>query len=145
MVKIYDEADRQLARNLYLIKGWGYLIISKIIGCSTYTIRKWIIDSGIEPRKVSGHSDEIKATAIKYYVEHPDLSMKKIAVAHHVCPATLSRWLHSAKIPVRAQRPRAIDRDGIIKDLESGMEKSKIAERNNCSERWVYKVQIGEG
>lgn len=140
----YTNKDRKAAYRLHR-KGWGYLRISQVIGCSSSTIRKWILAKGIEPREVSGHPDSLKAKAIKYYVEHPELSMEKIAMKHDVGPATLSRWLYSAKVSVRPYRPRIVDRDGILVDLKAGLPKSEIATRNNCSESWVYQVQRGEG
>lgn len=140
----YTTADRKTAYRLYR-KGWGYLKISQIIGCSSSTVRKWIIAKGIDPRKVSGHPESLKAKATKYYLDNPELSMEKVAMKHGVTPATLSRWLHSSNATVRPYRPRVVDRDGIIRDLKAGLPKKEIASRNSCSESWVYQVQRGDG
>lgn len=136
----YTQSDKKTAYRLYR-KGWGYLKISDIIGCSPTTVRDWILDKGIKPRKVSGHPESLKKKVIKYYVEHPELSMEKVAIKHEVGAATLATWLKDAEVTVRPYRPRIVDQEGVLKDLKAGLPKKEIATRNSCSESWVYTVQ----
>jgi transposase-like protein len=141
-VSTYTNEDRKTVYRLHR-KGWGYLKISQVIGCSPSTVRKWILQKGIEPREASGHSDDTKKAAMDEYVKRTDLSLDKVAKRHSVGPAALSRWLHDAGIPVRPTRPRIISREAIVADLEAGLKKEDIARRNNCSESWVYRIQRG--
>jgi transposase-like protein len=140
----YTAEDKKTAYRLHR-KGWGYLKISGIIGCSASTVRKWILQKGLETRPVSGYPEEFKAQVMKEYVDRPDLSLEKVAKKHGVGAAALSRWLYAAGLPVRPTRPRVVDRDAIVRDLKSGMKKSDIALRNHCSESWVYRIQRGDG
>ena len=140
----YTQSDKKTAYRLHK-KGWGYLKISDIIGCSPTTVRDWILGKGIKPRPASGHPKALKKKAVKYYDAHPELSMEKVAIKHEVGAATLSTWLKDAGVTVRPCRPRIVNREGIIKDLEAGLPKKEIASRNSCSESWVYTVQRGDG
>lgn len=140
----YTEADKKTAYRLYK-KGWGYLSISKIIGCASSTVRSWIMERGLRPHPTSGYSKKFKEKVMKDYENNPDLSMEKIAKRNGIYARTLSRWLYASDKKVRPQRPRIVDRDAIVRDLKAGLPKAEIARRNKCSESWVYTVQRGDG
>ncbi len=139
----YTEVDRNAAVRLHR-KGWGYLKISQVIGCAPSTARKWILKAGVDTHSRIDHAKDTRAKAIEFYVAHPEISMKKVAVKHGVYPATLSKWLCAEGVARRPHRPRMVSKEGILSDLKLGYSKKDIAQRNNCSESWVYRIQRGD-
>jgi transposase-like protein len=141
----YTQSDKRNAARLYKEKKWGYLRISQVIGCSRTTVRDWILEAEIKPRPAPGHKKKFRTKVMNEYARREDLSLKKVAKKNGIGEATLSRWLSNAKKNTRPQRPRIVDRDAIMEDIEAGLPKAEIADRNHCSVSWVYQVQRGDG
>jgi len=139
----YTKSDHRTAHRLHK-KGWGYLSISQIIGCSPTTVRKWVLKKGLKPHKVSGHTEARKAKAVADYLGDETLSVDRAAKKHKVGASALARWVRAAGKKTRSQRPPIHNRESILTDLKAGLSKSEIAKKNKCSESWVYRVQKGK-
>ena len=145
MTREYTQAESKSAVRLYQEKGWGYLKISLVIGCSRTAARDWILSAGIKPRPVAGYPDKFKTKVMNEYEKREDLSLEKVAHKNGVGAPTLSRWLHDAGRKVRPHRPRIVDKESIVADLKAGLPKAEIAKRNHCPVGWVYQIQREEG
>jgi len=137
----YCQSEKDAAIRLYR-KGWGYLRISQVVGCSASTIRKWIVASGEceSSERSRRHPEDLKVKAVDYYLSE-GLSLKRAALHFGVGEATLRRWVIQSGNITRKKRPDVLDNKGILQDLRDGIPKAEIARRRSCSETWVYRVQ----
>ena len=137
--KTYSKAERRQALRLHR-KGWGYSRIAEVIGCFPSTIKKWIEAAGQPKHPGPKYPDAERKLALEWYKKN-DVSVSVAAKEFQVHPRTLSRWLKDDGVAIR--NPHGIDRGAILQDIRSGMKKSDIAKKYNCSESWVYRIQGG--
>lgn len=139
----YDQGSIMSACRLYK-EGWGFYKISRVFDCDPSTVRRWIIKEGVEIRKFH-YSEKEKSEAVKFYKENTSLTLSKAADRIGVSVNTLKRWLSDHGVETHQNVYRTTDRNAILRDIKAGLHKKEIARRNSCSERWVYKIQAGEG
>ena len=137
----YSNEDKVRAVSLYRDDKWGFKRVAEELGCSIGTIRRWVDKAGIEHHSTPAYTAEFKEAVIADYKVSHHLSLDQLAKDYQISPNTLHRWLREAGVETRPQRPRVHNVESILEDLRGGMTKKNIAEKNGCSESWVYKVQ----
>jgi|GEM_PF-5037759 len=138
----YTDEDRKRAISLYRDDKWGFKRVANEIGCSMGTVRRWIDSAGIDHHPGPAYTPHFKDTVISDYKISDHISLDQLAKDYEISPQTLHRWLRGAGVETRSQRPRVHNYESIIEDLKGGtLTKKEIAEKNGCSESWVYKVQ----
>lgn len=145
----YSDAEKRQAIRLYKTTDWGCLKISQVIGCYPSTIKRWVEkainrgEPGLKKKPPPNYPEKFKKQVISEYLDRKDLSLRQVAEKNEISEHTLHRWLFDAGILTRGAKPVKYDRDAILEDIKSGMQKKDIAAKHGCSESWVYRVQAG--
>lgn len=135
MVK-YDEATKRRALQLRRRYRWGYKRIGEIIGCSHTTVKKWIIDAGLEKNPLPNHSEGIRKNSLAAIAG--GLEVWRAARKYGVSESTLRRWMKEDGV---VKSRRRFDHKTILAELRAGRCGADVAARHGCSESLVSKVK----